>query len=93
MTGVQTCALPIWGSSRLEQRADRVMVNNVRHIHLLEKAEEDLQRARQMIERNEPLDFIEVDVRSAFDALGEIIGETVNDEILDEVFSRFCLGK
>ncbi len=83
----------IWGSSRLEQRADRVMVNNVRHIHLLEKAEEDLQRARQMIERNEPLDFIEVDVRSAFDALGEIIGETVNDEILDEVFSRFCLGK
>lgn len=74
-------------------RKDHVMVNNVRHIHLLEQAAEDLQRAASMIDRREPLDFIEVDVRSAFDALGEIVGETVNDEILDEVFSRFCLGK
>lgn len=74
-------------------RADHILVNNVRHIHLLDHAAEDLQRALDMTRRREPLDFIEVDVRSAFDALGEILGETVNDEILDEVFSRFCLGK
>lgn len=74
-------------------RTNRVMVNNVRHIHLLEQAAGDLERALEMIRRKEPLDFIEVDVRSSFDALGEIIGETVSDEILDEVFSRFCLGK
>ena len=72
---------------------EHVMVNNVRHIQLLDNAAEDLKRATEMIRRNEPLDFIEVDVRSAYDALGEIIGETVSDEILNEVFSRFCLGK
>ena len=69
------------------------MVNNVRHIQLLDQASGDLERAGEMICRSEPLDFIEVDVRSAYDALGEIIGETVSDEILNEVFSRFCLGK
>lgn len=74
-------------------QSERVMVNNLRHIQLLDQAAEDLDRALGMIRRREPLDFIEVDVRSAFDALGEIVGETVNDEILNEVFSRFCLGK
>lgn len=76
-----------------ERSSASEMVNNVRHIHLLDQAAEDLQRASGMIGQMEPLDFIEVDVRSAYDALGEIIGETVSDEILDEVFSRFCLGK
>ena len=70
-----------------------VMVNNVRHIDLLRQALEDLRRAEQMAAASEPLDLIEVDVRSAYDALGEIIGETVSDTVLDEVFSRFCLGK
>ena len=81
----------VYGSN--SPREDHVMVNNVRHIHLLEQASEDLKRSLQMIRRAEPLDFIEVDVRSAYDALGEIIGETVSDDILNEVFSRFCLGK
>lgn len=76
-----------------ESRRESVMVNNVRHITLLDQAGEDLKSAAAMIRRKEPLDFIEVDVRSAYDALGEIIGETVSDEILNEVFSRFCLGK
>ena len=39
------------------------------------------------------MDFIEVNVKAAFDYLGEIIGETASDEVIDEVFSRFCLGK
>ena len=74
-------------------RSTRVLVNNVRHIHLLEQAEKDMENAAELIRRREPMEVIEVDVRSAYDALGEIIGETVSDEILDEVFSRFCLGK
>ena len=41
----------------------------------------------------EALDFIEVDVRNAYDLLGEITGETVSDDIINEVFARFCLGK
>ncbi len=69
------------------------MVNNVRHTDLLIRAKEALEDAGDMTERQEALDFIEIDVRNAFDYLGEIIGETVSDEILDEVFARFCLGK
>ena len=39
------------------------------------------------------MDFIEVNVRAAFDLLGEITGQTASGEVIDEVFSRFCLGK
>lgn len=46
-----------------------------------------------MVNLNEALEFIEVDVNKAYEVLGEIIGETVNDDILNEVFARFCLGK
>ena len=41
----------------------------------------------------EAMDFIEIDIKSAYEALGEIIGETVSDDIINEVFARFCLGK
>lgn len=69
------------------------MVNNVRHIELLKKGRDSLTDALSMAKRREALDFIEVDVKSAYENLGEIIGETVSDDIIDEVFSRFCLGK
>lgn len=72
---------------------DSIMVSNVRHADLLCKSHGALMDALDMTRRREPLDIIEIDVRNAFDDMGEIIGETVNDEILDEVFSRFCLGK
>jgi tRNA modification GTPase len=46
-----------------------------------------------MIHQKEALDFIEVDIRNAHEALGEIIGETIKDDVINEVFNRFCLGK
>ena len=70
-----------------------VMVSNVRHTDLLRKSKEAIEDALSMTMRREPLDIIEIDVRNAYDHLGEIIGDTVTDEILNEVFSRFCLGK
>ena len=72
---------------------DSILVSNARHVDLLRRAHEDLQRGKAMAHRGEPLELIEVDVRSAYDELGQIIGETVSDDVLDEVFSRFCLGK
>jgi len=72
---------------------DSVVVSNVRHVELLRKSKEAVRDALFMTERREPLDLLEIDVRNAYDALGEIVGDTVTDEILDEVFSRFCLGK
>ena len=72
---------------------ESMMVNNVRHIELLQQAVNSLTDALHMSEGREALDFIEVDVKNAYERLGEIIGETVSDDIINEVFARFCLGK
>ena len=72
---------------------DSFVVTNARHGDLIRQADENLTEAIEMIKRREPLEFIEINVRSAYELLGEITGETVTDDILDEVFSRFCLGK
>ena len=72
---------------------ESLMVSNVRHIELLEKSRDSLRSAMKMTERKEALDFIEIDVRDAYERLGEITGDTVSEDIINEVFSRFCLGK
>ncbi len=72
---------------------ESLMVNNVRHIELLEKSKDSLNDALGMAQMREALDFIEVDVKNSYEFLGEIIGETVTDDIINEVFARFCLGK
>ena len=45
------------------------------------------------IEKEMPVDLIQIDMKRAWDLLGEITGDTVQDELLNELFSRFCLGK
>ena len=72
---------------------DSIMVTNVRHKELLERSFNSLNDAYNMSVMREALDFIEVDIKAAYDYLGEIIGETVSDDIINEVFARFCLGK
>lgn len=74
-------------------QSESLMVNNVRHIELLNKGRDSLRDALNMAQMKEALDFIEIDVKNAYEFLGEIIGETVSDDIIDEVFARFCLGK
>ena len=75
------------------RREEDVLVTNVRHIALIDKAIEELSEAGRMTDAAEAMDFIEVNVRAAFDALGEITGETASGEVIEEVFRRFCLGK
>lgn len=70
-----------------------VLVTNVRHANLLRKAQKEVLQGIEMTKAREALDFIEVNVRAAFDYLGEITGDTASDEIINEIFSRFCLGK
>ena len=74
-------------------QSDSVMVTNVRHKNLLMSAEKSVDDAIEMTKKKEALEFIEIDVNSSYEALGEIIGETVQDDIINEVFARFCLGK
>lgn len=75
------------------KQSESLIVNNLRHLDLLRNAEQSIKDAINMVNLNEALEFIEIDVNKAYELLGEIIGETVKDDILNEVFARFCLGK
>ena len=72
---------------------ESVLISNARHKNMLAKAEEALERAIVTIESGMPEDFISMDLQDALDALGEITGDSVDDEIIDRIFTRFCLGK
>lgn len=74
-------------------QGESLMVNNVRHIDLLKQADSAAGDALSLLKIMEPLDIVEIDIRNAYDFLGEIVGDTVSDEIINEVFARFCLGK
>lgn len=69
------------------------IVTNERHKEALVRASESLTQGIELLEMCEPLEIAEIEARDAFQILGEIIGETANEEILDTVFSKFCLGK
>lgn len=70
-----------------------LIVTNARHLNLLRDASAFLEDSLKSIESNQPMEFIEIDVKNTYDDLGAILGEEVGDDILNEVFSRFCLGK
>ena len=72
---------------------DSLLVTNVRHKNALEQTASALNDAKDGCERREALDLVEIDLRRAWEFLGEITGETAAEDIIDQVFSRFCLGK
>ena len=72
---------------------ESVLISNARHKNMLSKADEALSRALMTIESGMPEDFISMDLQDALSALGEITGDSVDDEIIDRIFTRFCLGK
>lgn len=72
---------------------DQVMVTNVRHKNSLEKALNSLVEGISAVKQKLPLDFIEVDYKNAWEYLGEITGESVGEDLLDHIFSNFCIGK
>ena len=72
---------------------DGIYVQNARHENLLREALRSLEDALLAAENILPYDCIVIDVRNAIDMLGEITGDTVQDEIINEIFSRFCIGK
>src|SRR5690625_827041 len=72
---------------------DLTYVSNVRHIQLLNQAKQALEDAMEAIELDMPLDIVQIDVTRTWDFLGEIIGDTASDGLIDQLFSQFCLGK
>lgn len=72
---------------------DATYVSNVRHIALIQQAVEKIDNVLEAIELAIPVDLIQLDFTRAWELLGEITGDTVQDELLTELFSQFCLGK
>lgn len=70
-----------------------VVVSNVRHRRALEESGTALEHALQTAESGLPVDFISIDMKAATVALGSITGETVSDDVIDRIFSEFCIGK
>jgi tRNA modification GTPase len=72
---------------------DLTYLTNARSISLLEKAYDCLKEINNGLELNMPIDMVEIDIKEMWSILGEIIGETYQDELIDQLFSQFCLGK
>ena len=72
---------------------DATYITNARHKALIEIALNYLNSALENIANGYSVDMLEIDIRACWDTLGEIIGATYKDELLDELFSNFCLGK
>ena len=72
---------------------DMSYLSNARSISLLKQSLNKINECLNNIKNNDPIDIIELDLKECWNDLGEIIGETYTDELIDEIFSRFCLGK
>ncbi|EOD4453172.1 tRNA uridine-5-carboxymethylaminomethyl(34) synthesis GTPase MnmE [Staphylococcus aureus] len=75
------------------QNQDMTYVSNSRHISLLKQARQTIQDAIDAAKSGVPMDMVQIDLTRTWEILGEIIGETASDELIDQLFSQFCLGK
>jgi tRNA modification GTPase len=78
---------------------DKINVNNptyltnAREISILKNSLESIRAIEKGIENNIPIDMLEIDLKNVWNLLGEITGETYDEELLDKLFSNFCVGK
>lgn len=106
METVNACANRAGGTDALEEklaglvssgragiRSDEAVVTSVRHKDALERARQHAEEALASIASFQPAAFVAVDLHSALGALGEITGETVGEDLLEEIFRNFCIGK
>jgi len=72
---------------------EEFLVTNVRHKNLIESALNSINEACKAYEASMPVDLLSIDLRNAAEYIGQITGETVSEEVIEEIFSRFCVGK
>lgn len=108
ITGNEVIAISVkeeMGLKELEQRIadkffhgeidynDEVYITNIRHKEALEEAKADLDKVEESILNKMPEDFYTIDMMSAYEVLGKIIGESVDEDLINKIFSEFCMGK
>lgn len=72
---------------------EEVIITNMRHKQALEEARDSLLMVKKSLEDEMPEDFYSIDLMSAYASLGYIIGEEVGEDLVNEIFSKFCMGK
>ncbi len=77
----------------IESSQNDVMVTNARHIGLLNQAKQALEDVVKGLDDGMPVDLVQIDMTRCWDFLGEITGDSYQDELIDQLFSQFCLGK
>ncbi len=75
------------------ESSSEILLSSLRHKQALERAREGLERAIQAAQLNLSGEFLSIDVGAALQALGEIVGETTSEDLLERIFSQFCIGK
>jgi len=80
-------------SGEIEDSSQKLIITNVRHKSALEKTNDAIKNIFETIDMGLPMDLIAVDLKEATDALGEVTGEISTEDLLDHVFSNFCVGK
>ena len=72
---------------------DEIYITNLRQKDALQRAYESLKKVKESIEMGMPEDFYSIDLMDAYESLGEITGETIGEDLVNEIFSKFCMGK
>ena len=101
---IETSTLTEAGISEIEARikalfeinalsADETFISNTRHVAKLNQSKISIQNAIEQMQLGLPIDMVELDLKQAWALLGEILGENVSDSLIDELFTKFCLGK
>jgi tRNA modification GTPase len=75
------------------ESSSEILLSNLRHKQALERAREGLERALEATKANLSVEFLSVDLGAALQALGEMVGETTSEDLLERIFSQFCIGK
>ena len=72
---------------------DQIYISNVRQKNALADAEKSMEKVVDSINAGMPEDFYSIDLMDAYEALGSITGESVGEDLINEIFSKFCMGK
>ena len=77
----------------INYKKDEIWITNRRQLQSAKNALNFLKKARKVLKENSGDEFLAIDLKSCLNALGEIVGETTPDDILEQIFSEFCIGK
>ena len=72
---------------------NEILITNIRHKNIISKSLDNVKKSQEALKMKLPIDIITIYIKNILEDLGEITGEVVTEDIINEIFSKFCLGK